>query len=515
MIKISRGLQWIFAGIFLFIIISALIKLYKLYSLFIIVVAAVAGTALFFAALIFLYGFIRKKTVSLTRKQIRKIFFVIAAVILFVQIISALLLKFPPIIDLGYVDSAARNFSVSWNKADLYVDPNLPKRHIHYFSVYTNNHALLIILSLIYSASRFLFNDALSIAPVMINTAGIFISYVLVYFGSEIIFKDKSTPLFCGIFAAGLSVIYTYTPYYYTDSLSMPYVMGSLYLFLKGVTSKSLKKKILFLTISSILLVIGTAIKGSVIILLPAYAAYLLFTVSKKNFKKYAVNFLTILLAFAVSTASVNAFINSFDITSDEELETYKFPPHHWIMMGLYGKGTYNLDDFYYTQSSGNYEAKKEADIKLIKERLSRYGILGTIRHISIKTANTWGDGTYMIGYYLKNSGTDNLLCRFIYKGSVFKVLCTIYQSVLLAGILISFITGALKKRQGKELLIKIIVWGVILFFIIWEAKSRYLVNFTPIFVITTVYSIRSLYCKNLGGRHKKRHLALSLKKEK
>ena len=149
---------------------------------------------------------------------------------------------------------------------------------------------------------------------------------------------------------------------------------------------------------------IGTAIKGSVIILLPAYAAYLLFTVSKKNFKKYAVNFLTILLAFAVSTASVNAFINSFDITSDEELETYKFPPHHWIMMGLYGKGTYNLDDFYYTQSSGNYEAKKEADIKLIKERLSRYGILGTIRHISIKTANTWGDGTYMIGYYLKNS---------------------------------------------------------------------------------------------------------------
>lgn len=54
--------------------------------------------------------------------------------------------------------------------------------------------------------------------------------------------------------------------------------------------------------------------------------------------------------------------IGSFNIAEKEELEEIQFPPTHWIMMGLHGRGNYNSDDFWFTVNSGNYRTKKKAN---------------------------------------------------------------------------------------------------------------------------------------------------------
>ena len=110
MLRISKAFQGGFALIFLLVMISAVVRGFIKYSPAAIAFTVVCGMV-FTAGVILIYGFLKKRTVRLTRKQIDKIFIVIAAAVLVLQLISAFYLKFTPVSDLGYVDRAARDFS--------------------------------------------------------------------------------------------------------------------------------------------------------------------------------------------------------------------------------------------------------------------------------------------------------------------------------------------------------------------------------------------------------------------
>ena len=64
---------------------------------------------------------------------------------------------------------------------------------------------------------------------------------------------------------------------------------------------------------------------------------------------------------------------------------------------------------------------------------------------------------------------------------------------MMLFSILISFIKGAVSKRQTREIFMRILICGVYFFFIIWETRSRYLVNFSPVFILITASVIRDM----------------------
>lgn len=513
MTKTSRIVQGIFAVIFGAAILSTIARGFIKYDPLSIILCIITG-ALFTGACIWFYNFLKKKTLGLTRRRIDHIFFCIAAAVLVLQVVSALLLKFQPVSDLKFVDTAARDFCQTWNKADLY--KHLPERHMNYFARYTNNQAILIILSLVYSLCDKIFGSMPLLAPILINTVGLHISYVLIYFISKKIFKDKCTPLFCAIIGAGFSVFYTYTAYFYTDSMSMPFVMGAIYLFLCGIDGKMSWKKAIQLVCCGLLIAIGIKIKGSVVILIPAFLLYLIVTLSKENKLAYLKTVCILLCGVTVFTMTTSAFFNSFDTASQEELDEIKFPPHHWIMMGLHDRGGFYINDFWYTIKSGDYQQKKDADMRMIKKRISDYGALGMIKHLAKKISWTWGDGTYFIGYYLglrTKHGDTNAAKDFIVHDLRFKFICTVYQCMLMFMILHSFISGALSKEQTKAILFKIIICGVFFFFAIWETRSRYLVNFTPVFIITAAYSMRSIACAvRKTSSHKKINVENSLK---
>ncbi len=495
MIKASRFVQGGFAVLFGLSILSVIARGYVKYPSVGITAILILGT-LFTFGMIKLYDYLRRKTIRLSQKKINKIFMLIALGVFILQILSVFALKFEPVSDLSYVNGAAKNFCQSWNKTDLPHD--LPLIHINYFARYPNNHALLIVLSLVYSACNHIFGSMPLIVPMILNAIGLNISYIFMYLIAGKIFKDKFTPLFCAIIGAGFSVFYTYTPFFYTDPMSMPFSMGSIYFFLAALDSPKLRTKILQLSASSLLLIAGYKMKGNVIILIPVYILYLIVTCNKERIKNYCKVLCILLAGLIASSAACTAFIDSFDIASQAEAEVAQFPPEHWIMMGLHDRGGFYLDDFWLTNSHPTYETKKEANIAEIKKRISDYGFTGLVKHFAKKISWTWGDGTYFIGYYMKrsieNSKTDMNIFRYIVsKSGAFKIYCSVYQFLLLFMILFSFIDGAVSKKQGCELILKIIICGVYFFFAIWETRSRYLVNFTPVFIITAVYSVKTL----------------------
>lgn len=516
MFRISKAVQGGFALIFLLIMVSAIVRGCIKYSPGAIAFTVICGMV-FTAGVILFYGFLKKKTARLTRKQIDKIFIAIAAAVLILQIISAFYLKFTPVSDLGYVDRAARDFCQTWDKRDLY--NNLPERHMDYFVRYPNNQALLVILSIVYSLCRNILGTMPLAAPIILNTIGLNVSFIFMYLISKKVCKDKFTPLFCAVIGAGFSVFYTYTPYFYTDSMSMPWVMASIYMFLNGIENKSIKKSVIQLLLSGLFIIIGYKIKGSVIILIPAFLIYLICICTKLDRKAYFRSACVFLSGIIIASAASAAFINSFDLADKEELEETKFPPTHWIMMGLHDRGGFYFDDYTFTVNSGNYDQKKEANINEIKNRISDYGFFGMMKHLAKKVSWTWGDGTYFIGYYLgldkKYGGETTMLKNFITGNIVFKWYCSIYQFMLLSMITFSFAAGAFSGTiDRKDILFKIIICGVFVFFIIWETRSRYLVNFSPLFIMASASSVKTAYSVLLRrfSAHKTIEIRRSLK---
>lgn len=490
MIKISRVVHGIFAFVFFMAIVSVVLRGFIKYDSFGIIIALLCG-ALLTAFVVWLYGFLDRRIKDISEHKADKIFIVIALVVLLLQIIFAVMLKSEPINDLSYIDNAARDFSKSWDKNDLYL--HLPERHQGYFARYPNNHAILIIISVIYFITDRLFGVTPIWAPIIVNILGLFLSYVLMYLISKKLFKSKTISLYTAILGAGFCVFYTYTPYYYTDSLSMPFVMGSIYLFLCGFESVKKKYIVIDLMFSMLLLVLGYKIKGSVIILLPAFLIYIIYFTRKYNLKRHLKQIGVMLVGFAVSIALSAGIINAFHITDAEETDNMKFPLAHWVMMGLHDRGGYYDKDFWFTELSGDYEDKQNADVDKIKERIEDYGMGGMFVHLAKKISYTWGDGSYFISRYVKN-GEDNFLRSFVVESNAFKLYFCSYHFVMLMMILLSFIIGMLSKQSGKDILIRIIICGVFIFFVLWEARSRYLVNFSPLFVIVAASTAKQIY---------------------
>ena len=212
-----------------------------------------------------------------------------------------------------------------------------------------------------------------------------------------------------------------------------------------------------------------------------------------------------IILSSVVSVFVISSAINAFKIADESEKEKYEFPLTHWIMMGLHDRGGYCDKDFWYTENSGNYEEKMQANIDKIEERLSDFGVFGMIKHLAKKIGYTWDDGTYFIKQYIDH-GSNNFLRSFVTKSPIFYLYALAYHFLMLVMIFVSYLGGVKDNTRNPVTLIRIIIFGVFLFFLIWEARSRYLVNFTPMLIIASAYGIKLVNSLSEKIIHRRKH---------
>ena len=189
----------------------------------------------------------------------------------------------------------------------------------------------------------------------------------------------------------------------------------------------------------------------------------------------------------------------------------------HYFMMGLSSRtgGVCDPDDIAFSLSFDNLEERKSANWQRAAERMEEMGALGLLQFWNKKVAMTYSDGTlgwwgegsfYQEEQYTGNQRVRSFFTDLYYKGgNAYKYYVEAMQYLWIGMLVISL--GVICKGRDvpvyqNALILSII--GLTLFEMLFEARSRYLFTYAPIFVILAsvgLQCIADFWKRRTGGR--------------
>lgn len=449
-----------------------------------------AGVALAAVAVI-TYKLLEKRTKKRHIKNYDKVFWIMFAVMFLLQLVMGYLLMYEPGSDLKGVHSFAKSVATTGSFANIY---DLYPSAQGYMARYPNNNGIFLLLTGYYRILYLIFGKVPLSASIFLNVVALSTSVFFTYQTAKKIFSATGaflTFLLCFFFLP----FYTYTPFFYTDSLSMPFVIIPLFLFVSALKTTGTNRRYLYLILFAALVFIGYSLKGSVAIILIGVAVFLFLSVPVK---RALACISTVGAVFLVCMLAFNSLVTTLNYATPEELNERQYPITHWIMMGLKGNGGYNRADSDFTDKSGTYDEKKAANIEEIKKRLKDYGPEGLFNHLTEKGTWTWSDGTYYIGNHIWNKPhRPNILHQFILRNGKyndsFVFVSNMFHLMMLLMICLSALASIIRPRMNFSVLFKGLIFGVFVFFLFWEARSRYLLNFAPVYLLVAADGIMAV----------------------
>lgn len=456
-----------------------------------VIIGFVLITALFVAVNRFLFGRefgdrIKQRLSLDSRRLTTIIIFSVVGIMLLVQCYLGWKLKIFPGNDLKYVEKYAIRFAKSGSFEGLCQ----PINGGYYIIRYPNNLGLYFLMAFTYRLSYLITGNISRIPLIVINILALNSTVLMTVMLARRLFGNRKA-LFTLMLCALFTPFYTYTAFYYTDSLSLPFVIGSVYLIDVALSSENAKKKYILLGVSGLVMFFGFKLKGSVIVLVPAILIYLFL---RYGIKKAACLALAVIIGFGASYAAYTASFKIAVHIPEELTYKYEMPYTHWVMMGLKAHGGYNKDDSEYSRSFDNKDEVKDANIKVIKARLKKYGVVGLLNHLKKKATWEWEDGTYFISRSINEPVKRCFWHEFVLPDGKFyfgfySYSCMFLWFIILMMALSGF--GAMLKRETDFMtFVRIGVLGLFIFLLIWEGRSRYLFNFSPLFILTAVDGI-------------------------
>ncbi|MCI8597327.1 MAG: hypothetical protein HFJ10_02630 [Lachnospiraceae bacterium] len=348
-----------------------------------------------------------------------------------------------------------------------------------YFTTYPNNVAVCLFLAGVFK----LFGG---ICPYI--TLGVIVNVVLLMAGMVFFFllvrrlygfpRAFLALVLCALFLP----FYMHAPIFYTDTFALPFVTGTFLLY------ELRKKDCRFLLPAAFVLGMGYKMKGSLGVILVALLIHI--WLQKDSFKEYVKKSAMLIVPFLLTVTLLTIVPRNILIKNPADVERNEFPVEHWLAMGLEGSGGYNFDVYFMTAAVEGKEAKKAVDREFIQKKLKEYGVSGMIAHLKDKIIITWGDGVYFAPEKLMREPVkeSKLHSWVLYDGVNYEKTykyCNAVQFLLLGGILLSLLRNLLEKGSQREMIaFQLAVFGVFLFLLLWETRSRYLVNFVPVFIL-------------------------------
>lgn len=192
----------------------------------------------------------------------------------------------------------------------------------------------------------------------------------------------------------------------------------------------------------------------------------------------------------------------------------------HFAMMGLCEKtnGGYCMEDEQISVSVPTAKERADVQKKVIKERLSAYGVTGLAAHLAKKMLTNYADGTFawgIEGQFFREAvaDKDNVISPFLKRQVVtddpahVPVLETYFQILwlgLLACSLLCGFTWCACAQWGQRLdlllIVQLSIIGLTLFELIFEARARYLFAYAPFYVLAGLsgawYTLEALAAK-------------------
>lgn len=441
----------------------------------------------------FIYKKLNKKLSNMSNKSTWIFYIIISIIMIIFQIIIGYLARTNPSWDLGIVIKSAKEmvkYGHSTTQAGYYIQaPNniiitlIIFVGLKFFSIFNIHNANLITLAI----------------NILFMQFSVFLAFKIV----KRLFNNF-TACFSLILISLFIPFYAYSTICYTDTTSMFIPVAFIFTFIKLKDATNKKSKISYSILLGFLCFISFGLKVTALITLIAYIIISLFNKTILSTLKY----LTIaFITFIILYTSYIFMINKTNIINMKYKETQVIPFTHFIMMGMTGSGAFSAEEWQYTFSLPDKEARKEAHINKIKERLSSYKVQGYIKFLSQKATNqTWGNGTYDFETILNSYNIDNnIIHEFLLEdGKYFTFIsyyCQIYHFVMLLFILLSFIYSLKIKNENSDYIniCQLSIFGLLIFLLIWETRSRYMLNYIPIYIIVTISGINYM-SKNLGN---------------
>ncbi|MGN0487831.1 MAG: glycosyltransferase family 39 protein [Ruminococcus sp.] len=428
-----------------------------------------------------------KKSTPLSDKQATLIIVAGAFIILLVQLYVGYLLRNHPVTDVNIINKYIYDFAKTGN-FDL-IQSDYSKGFV-YLIRYPNNFAITIFMSFVCRLGYLIFGYVPKFLPVAVNSIAINCGILFTALIAQKLFGNKKAFFTLGMCAL-FPPFYTFTAFCYTDTLSLPFMAGGIYFFLLALKSHKKIKPYVFAVICGIIVFLGFKMKASVIFVIIIAVIYGLL---KLDLKRFATLTLALIIGFTGAATLYNTAFNSMHLATKEQFNESQYPYTHWVMMGLKGKGCYHLSDSNYTASFPDIQEKTQGNIKEIKRRIDEKGLGGLYSHISQKVVWTWSDGTYFISHHIEKPVKNNILHSFVLNRGKYHNIFSAYSNgfhlMLLFFMLMSIIKGIKNPKPTFTTLLKGLVFAIFIFLIIWETRSRYLYNFTPVFILLSVDGI-------------------------
>lgn len=444
------------------------------------------------------------------------------------NIIKIILLIILLSVQVFYAYSISRDigfdYAVVFNSAIDLMNGKPPS--LEYFAMYENNIFLLLLKEIIFKVASVVNIDAYLMVDILFN---IFIIDLAILFSYKIckkVFGGKYS--FVSLFL--LIPILGFTPYIavaYTDTLSLIFPVLILYFYLLYKE----RKNVIYIALIAAFSVLGVLLKPTnIIILIAIIIIEFIKNLNKEkiknilndNFKNKIINFSkALLIVIVVSSIIYTGFSKYKDIKigmyiSDESFEKHSFPMTHFMMMGLKptdveGKyyGYYLFEDVEATQAQIGKKAKTEYHISEIKKRLNKMGFSGYLEYLYDKYTVIISDG----GFFYGNEGhffVSEPYAKFEISKKIQEYTCLktekfnkytlqfmqAYWSLILMLIFINTLKQFNRKEHFSINLMRLTIIGIILFNLLFEARSRYFINHLPIFIMLASYSLILLYKK-------------------
>ena len=357
-----------------------------------------------------------------------------------------------------------------------------------YFSIYSNNYAITILthftlkflikLHIVYAD---LSNGILALQVINIIYTDLAILGFVYLIGNKL---GKKEAFFYIFFAMINPMTYVWLPFYYTNTVSMAFGIWGIILLFKGISlaGKDTALCVICSVLSGIIFALGFKLRATVFIALIAAFIVICLSGSYKDLKVIKGKTITLLILIISMAASLICFkaVEKRYLAFDPN--DTAFPAVHWVMMGLNPTGSFTPADEAYTMGFEGREAKKEGDMRLLKERAKELGPGGIAKLYMDKLSETFADGAGGYHSELSLSRDYGILWKYVY-GTHRDYILLLTQLFYLASLFMSLyiVVNFIKKEISPEaFVIMLFVLGSFFFQMIWEAGTIYSIGIYP-----------------------------------
>lgn len=426
-----------------------------------------------------------------------------------------------------------------------------------YYSHYPNNIGIFLLIKYVLVIGKqftgFITISNAFFVSIIFNIIMVDIAALFTFLTIRKVLGNKNA-YFSLIFIAPFIIFSPYILVPYTDTITMLFPIMSLYLYIIiKELQKNCLKKYLLIFLEGLFISIGTFLKPTVIIVLISIIIMEILSIKvKKIEKKHKIdkveklkNIKNILNSFMYLIIVLILFMIGFatsyigyskikeknlgTLISQEEYNNNSVSFTHFLMMGMQeqqndtkkdGKnqilyGSYNDNDVRSTIAIKGYKEKQKYNLQIIKERLNNFGIIGYLKFLNNKVNWILSDGTFFYGQegiykgsYYNQSKIAKSIQQFIdvqtdtYKNIIANIMQILWILVILG------LVFSIKNEENNYISIgKLSIIGIILFILLFEGRSRYLINYIPIFILVGIYGLinsfdilekgRNLWLKN------------------